>query len=269
MQASPGLARSMHRIILFISFLFIVIVMSFDTACAGKRDVIPPMDMNMQAVIRTRDLTELSGLPPLFQEYSFNNDYLKKYTTLQYQISLIEQLIQRQSNIARIGKIYSDLGIPYTPPGVPEEICKKLPPNALCRNETIPGHSQEPDIKSNFLPEEVKATNLAETMEKKEEKSQKEKTITWAEINCTGDKCSAVVTMDEKNNRRRTITEGDILSDGSVVKNISFSGINVEKRGNILPLRPSRTPSRGGSSSPVIERIFDEVNTETPQNRVK
>ncbi len=239
------------QFLIFLTLAISGIFIPFHNAEAQRNNgnMLPPMNIHSEDL--ANDLTEILKIPTSYPKYDFDNPYLKEYANLQYQISLLEQLIRRQGNIARLEKIYANLGVPFIPPPIPAEICGKIPENYLCPDSKFSLFKKtslpEKEIKTVSQPQAGKSTSSKKP--KKEDKPE----ITWAEISCTGKKCTAVISIDDDSNQRRSVRTEDILADGSVVKEISFTGVTVEKDGKEVSLRPSKSPLSGGSASPSMQ----------------
>ncbi len=253
------------------SFYFLALIfctLPFAGALAQHKDVLPPMNMAPRPFIE--DLTEVAKIPESGSSHEFKNAFLRDYSDLQYQISLIEQLIRRQGNIARLEKIYLELGIPFFPPPIPAGICERIPDNLIC-NDGYPASLQKIPRPEPAKTEPVKVLAVKESPSAGDPKIA-DHGIKWAEISCSGSDCTAVVIVDDLDSHRRTVKEGDTLPKGFKVKEISFSGVTIEKEGRISLLSPSKSSSFGGYSSPAIRSISamespdKKVNAEDPTN---
>lgn len=205
-------------------------------------------------------------LPPRNQNFSMNNPYLEDLLQLQYQIGLLERMIQRQGNIARLEKSYLELGLPFAQPLPPKGICEQLPANVPC-------HRAYPEMYDIILPEIVPLDSLIEeplsvdmlaeddpalVPEKPKDEISIERQATfyrWVEVLCGGGVCSAVILKEGDRNSRRTVLVGDTLEKGKIeVSEISSAGVIVKEAGQDVKLSAALAPSQGGPSSPIFAK---------------
>jgi hypothetical protein len=229
------------------------------------QDRIPKIDaLNQEKPI------ELPMPNDYFSGFDTNNVYLEDTLRLQYQISLLEKMIQRQSSISRLEKNYQELGLPFRQPLPPRGICEQIPAN-------IPCYRAYPELYDVVLPvvgqldtlieEPLSVDMILDESELREEPSapapdshKKAEPVSyvadrynWTEVLCGGGVCSAVVVKDNNPMLRRTVQEGDLLEGGNItVGKITAKGVTVLEEGKTVSLSPARAPGQGGPVSPVM-----------------
>ena len=202
---------------------------------------------------------------PQNPNFQLKNQFLEDTLRLQYQISLLESMIQRQSGIARLEKNYLDLGVSFEQPAPPRGICEQLPAN-------IPCYRAYPELYDIVLPEIQQLDLLIEeplTIEQVEippteldlPEPEPENILAlptksvatqyaWAEILCGGGVCSGVVVKNNDSSKRRTVQVGDTLESGSIeVAEISSIGITLRDGEETIKIDPAVAPGLGGPNS--------------------
>lgn len=242
--------------------VIVPIVISLAFSPAKAQDKLPVID-----ALNKEEVTNLP-LSQGFSNYQSNNLYLEDTLKLQYQISLLEKMIERQGNIARLEKSYMDLGLPFDQPIPPRGICEQIPAN-------IPCHRAHPDLYNIILPEVgqldmlieeplsvdmiVSGTQASQESKKQEalapdpvEEPKLAENYNWTEVLCGGGVCSAVIIKDNDSTLRRTVQEGDTLEDGKIsVKSITATGVILSEGGQDVALKPAIDPF-GGVISPIL-----------------
>lgn len=210
--------------------------------------------------------------PSAVPDIKLNNAYLIDIVKLQYQISLLTDLLERQRNVAEIKQNYDNLGVAFEAPPPPFDLCQLVPVNIPCfkaypylypRIQEIEARekakrdaqarakqvvSSRPQ-RAEKLPVKVKAVAKAKP------KPKKKKEITtpynWADIFCVGGECRAILVEGSNSNSRQTVFEGDELLDGSKITKITASQVKITKKGKNFDLEPAPAVSDGGPVSPL------------------
>lgn len=203
-------------------------------------------------------------------ETAFNrlrNPLLSDTMLLQYQISLLKVMIKRQGEIDRIAQSYKKLDLPFKQPAPDKTVCERLPENLLCilyypdlfgydvdkmsgmppmltgldfmMAPATPAPTPAPVAPAPSAPVAAPAPPPVEPEEEKVSSPYQ-----WADIQCAGRACRAVLLDTEKTGRRMTVRMGEKLPDESIVQDISIAGVRVSKKGESLALDPApATPS--------------------------
>ncbi len=235
-----------------ISVLSLLFLVCGTSSVMAQRNSLPPLGFPTASELREM---ELKVDPLIEKQINIENEYLGNTIQLQFQISLLNQMIQRQGGISRLQEAYSSLGVPFEPPPPPRSICEELPLNMPC-------HRAYPRLyKYTFtgapIPDPLDITELMdepEPVEVPDDAYEVTTDFTWAEIRCKNLECQAVITEDDRENTRRTVVSGDILADGAEIIRISVKGVQVLKEKTLISLNPSKAPSRGGPESPIYTR---------------
>ena len=115
--------KTMIKRILYVSvFSFLAC-----TATAQAQDSIPRM-MLKSADQPSAIVSPVQKAKPI----ETDNDYLQDTLRLQYEISLLQRMIQRQSSIARLENNFAELGLGFEQPAPPFGVCEQLPVNIPC-----------------------------------------------------------------------------------------------------------------------------------------
>lgn len=179
--------------------------------------------------------------------------YLSGILQLQDQIELIKKLSERQETLAKLRETYGTLEIPFTAPPPTRSVCEKIPPSLVCVEAY-------PDLLKVAMPAEDLGDDLPVAppvaMAPTPNYVPLEDTgpdYRWTDVSCAGGACRAVIVEADNGRARRTVAEGDTLSDGeTVVSRIAFEGVRVTRGGKDRALMPAVAPSRGGSASPLF-----------------
>lgn len=200
--------------------------------------------------------------------FGLRNQYFTDITTIQYQIRLLEVLIERQQKNQEIASAYQAIGIPHSEVPPPRGTCEQLPYNKLCAKfypeifglkkpmQVLAQQSQQ--SLQDFIDGRQPPASTGEDESSRPEKPRKPKGFEppyeWAEISCAVGVCKAVLVPtkgDDKN--RRGVIEGSRLSDGITIVKIGFNEIIAEnEKGERKALSPNRAPERGGVISPIF-----------------
>ncbi len=218
---------------------------------------------------------EVEGLSIDFDE-AFNtieNPYLSDTIKLQYQISLIEKLVERQAALKQINESYASLGIKYDAPPPPRGICAQLPSNAPCL-EAYPNlygsladerrahyaelkakadaaiaaaqaaanrASNAPVRKEGETDEEAAARAKKEAAARKARNDaiERKNRYRWTEVSCLTGDCRGVLVKARDTGYRVTVRPGSRLPDGTVVQQVSTKGIRVSIMGDVINVRPA------------------------------
>ena len=219
------------------------------------------------------------------------NNYLEDVIKLQYQISLLKQLLDRQKKIQQVADSYRNLGVTFESPPPPFELCRLVPVNipcfeaypylyprlreleerekakrqaqAIAFKEAAKAQQQKPKSDSLPVKKVQKKTEKTATKPKPPKKKEITTDYKWADIFCIIDECKAIIIEGDDGNSRQTILEGDELLDGSKVLSITSSFVKVVKEGKNLILEPAPAVSDGGPASPLS--ILFESEAATPE----
>ncbi len=194
------------------------------------------------------------------------NPYLGGILQLQDQIELIKKLSERQETLAKLRETYGALGIPFTAPPPTRSVCEKIPPSLVCVEAY-------PDLLKVAMPMEDLGENLPVVPSVAVAPTPDPGPVEdvgpdyrWTDVSCAGGTCRAVIVEADDGRARRTVAEGDTLSDGeTVVSRIAFEGVRVTHGGKDWALMPAVAPSRGGSASPLFS--INRASTGRPAAR--
>lgn len=177
---------------------------------------------------------------------------MRDILVLQNQINLLQGLIQRQSNIQQISENYKNVGIPFIPPAPPQSICEKLPVNILCLN-FYPDIEKNVSVIDDFEPilPSVTMQNQLDAlgnidiggMDDGMDSNQYNDVViddgySWADIQCLGNNCNALLVSNNDSNIRVRLNEGDSLDSKTKVVSISSFKVTVKKDGELIDLQP-------------------------------
>ncbi|USO06883.1 MAG: hypothetical protein H6866_05375 [Rhodospirillales bacterium] len=232
---------------------------------------------NLPSVITPGDVDGLSvDFDDAFD--SIESPYLSDTIKMQYQISLLDKLIERQSKLEQIATSYDALGIPFTPPPPPRGICVQLPANAPCLKAY-------PDLYKGLIAErkthyddmkkkiEAEAEAAARRMglpvqsasaandpaaaararkeeaerKAKEEAAERKDRYRWTDVTCLTGSCYGVLIKPKEDGYRVTVRPGTRLPDGTLVQQISTSGIRISLKGDVIDVRPA--PGEGANTA--------------------
>lgn len=213
---------------------------------------------------------------------NIQNAYFTDAIRLQYQISLMQQLLQWHSQINKLKVAYDSIGHPFLLPKPPQNICKELPRNMICVH-SYPDLYPDEDGNAPFTPgldpsqnvfldpidnpELRQARVISASLPVDNVVPQRQEPVPalaavkppkpsvnyqWSNISCALGKCKAVVT---DGSYRQTIRAGDKLIDDAVVKKISVDGVIVTKDGEEIMVGPA--PANIDTATPATLSSFD------------
>lgn len=196
------------------------------------------------------DSTNEASLVPSFDEAfaAIKNPLLSDQIKLQYQIELLDKMTARQAALEQIAESYAKLGIEYKAPAPPLTLCRQLPPNALCIKYYPDVYKDIVDARKAAFEArkppviEIAPPKLSDGTPAPVAARAPAKPVAayyWSDIQCLSGQCRAVVTSMDNPASRRRVRVGDRLSDKSVVRSISASGVEVVKEKETLSLMPA------------------------------
>ena len=273
------------KLYLFIfSFVFsVLLTVPFSNSAQAIEGVISGGQSTAADFLSTRPTSvrrSRSLIQPSFPKLSFgqHNKYFTDIIKLQYQISLLQTLIERQKQDQEIQKSFSEMGIPYMPSAPKRTMCEELPLNDLCamfymdlyegqKASNLASKSDDPnatlqDIIDSMPSEGKKSTGktAASTgqeqpfgaVKQEEKKKQFNPAYKWADISCVKGVCRATLVKDSKE-RVTDYTGSDLAGEDIIVGDISFNNVVlVNKEGERKRLRPAASPEQGGVKSPLL-----------------
>lgn len=244
------------KIFTLITLCTVCAVVSASPSKGLAQDTVPP--------ITGLGATDTVQLPLVMGSNRFGTDnlYLEDTLHLQYQISLLERMVERQAGIARLEKNYMDLGVMFDQPAPPHGICRQIPANIPCfraypdlYDVVLPEYSMidtEDEItEEEFAPEPVSAPEPQPIVQPPAPRLSD--SYRWAEILCGGGVCSATLIKSGDPKFRRTVQEGDTLEDGTITVTAISSMVKVTEGGKETELTAALAPSQGGPSSPYLD----------------
>lgn len=198
-----------------------------------------------------------------FPKMSFGegNKYFGDITTIQYQISLLNVLVERQRKNKEIQTAMRGIGIPYKEPAPGKSTCVELPKNKLCSKfypelydmtiepiatQTMDGSFQD-FINERTLP------NTPDIIEQAPPRAVSKTVYLWTDITCIFNTCR-VVLIPANGGSRISVKEGDPIGSAYTVEAINASQVNLKDNatGEIIKLQPAPSSATGGSTSPFI-----------------
>lgn len=242
---------------------------------------------------------EVGGLSVDFDD-AFNtipNDYLSDSMKLNYQISLLEKMVERQSALGKVGDSFSKLGIAFEEPAPPRGICQQLPVNAPCLkaypdlysalvssrkayykeleaqsaavNGPAPGVSAEESAEDKARREKEEAAR-----KEREAKKERQSRYTWTNVTCVIGQCHGVIigANDKNKGFRATVHKGARLPDDTLVQDVSADGIRVSIDGDSIALRPApgeeptvaAAGSEGNAAAVMADQLSNAPDVMTP-----
>lgn len=215
---------------------------------------------------------------------NITNPFLSDSIKLNYQITLLEKMTQRQAELTKISEAFAALGIPYSEPAPSYTLCGQLPPNVPClrhypdlyqslvneRRQHYAKVELENAISSGVVSEQVAALDpkLAERAKKEREAAEqrakearlareaeeRKNRYRWSDVSCLSGDCRGVVTG--AGTFRATVRKGMRLPDGSLVESIDRSGITLLIDGDRIALRPD--PKESGNTQTSRLNVVDD-----------
>lgn len=248
---------------------------------------VPPMDRQAD-----RDST-LN--PDNFTEFQLRNKYLDDKIKLQYQIALINNLIEWQKQVQKIEEAYAAIGVNFDQAKPARAICEQVPINLPCYRaypDLYPAmHAEVEQQRKEIVDEAVEAAKqrqgynrvVAEARapegvaafdtEQRQKAVQKERSqdvktgvksdFEWLEVFCLSGECQAVITRITDPDYRLTVSLGDALPDGSEISKIQPGRLEASKDGNIIVLKPAPLDNSGRTESDLpslrdLQKTFNE-----------
>lgn len=237
---------------------------SINNQLVNNSDVSPIMDSGLTIP----ETTQRQQFPKM--NFGQDNKYFTNITTLQYQNSLLESLVERQGKAKEIATSFKEIGLPFRQPAPPRSVCAELPKNDLCNSfySDLYANRIAPRLnavrENNDLMDERVTPIDAPVIQRK--KVTKKKTIIedvpyrWADISCVAGQCRAVLVGHgaESQAGRTTVTVGTIMKDGWQVDSIGFNQITMRRDARLETLNPLPI---GASKSPFFAGINQDANT--------
>lgn len=210
-----------------------------------------------------------------------DNEFLSDVVKLNYQISLLEKMVERQAELQKIKESFQIMGADFDVPAPPRGICAQLPANAACLKE-YPDLYAEIVANRKAYYERMRAEaaardpkNQAYAGESKEEaaarrareeaalreklaKAERKTRYKWTDITCTGGECRGVLVATARQGYRATVHRGSTLGDGTIVESVSKNGIVVSIAGDTIHVRPAPrdgSSSEDGASDSILKAI--------------
>jgi len=242
------------------------------TAAANAQDQSPGFSLPPSAIISPDEMEDLSvNFDDAFN--AIDNPYLADTIKLNYQISLLEKMAARQSELLKIGESYEALGMKFDEPAPSRGICEQLPPNAPCLKfypELYPdliakrtafveamiakqNQAQKVEVREGESKEDALARARAEEAARAEEKrkklaAQERKTrYMWTDIKCLAGQCEGVLIATRAQGYRASVKRGARLPDGTLVREVGKRGITVVIDGDTIAVRPA--PAEGEAAT--------------------
>lgn len=281
----------MRRFIVFITFFGFLA--GFGAADAAAEENLP--SFSIPSAILAEDVEILS---PDFNEsfQTIENGYLSDMLKLNYQISLLEKMVERQAALGRVAESFESMGVSFEAPPPPRGICIQLPVNAPClkaypdmyselvserkayydeqkakaeamRNLTSGQHPSGKEGDTGASAEEIAAEKARLEREEKERKEREAKAerrsrYLWTDVSCLAKSCRGVLVSEAKPGFRATVREGTRLDDGTYVQDISTDGIRIAIDGDTFVTRPADASLGDGSGQRVPTTILPEAVNE-------
>jgi|GEM_PF-5441075 len=215
---------------------------------------------------RGQNITDTADLTVDFDE-SFNiidNPYLADAMLLNYQISLLEKMAERQAEILKISDSFKAMGLPFEEPAPSVGLCKQLPPNAPCIRHypdlyqplvsQRKAHYSELQSRASGMPsvssDDPQARERARKMKEEQERRlaeakaraaalERATRYQWNDVTCVAGNCTGIITGQRMPGYRATVRKGTRLADGTLVSGIDTHGITVIIDGDRIALRPA------------------------------
>ena len=172
---------------------------------------------------------------------TIDNPFLSDIFKLNYQVTLLQKMVDRQGQLERIAESLGSMGASFKQPPPPRGICTQLPPNAPCLKaypELYPEivkarHAYYDELKAKSslngsgdtgakgeTPAETKARLEREAKAEKERleklaKAERLKRYEWTEVSCLRGTCKGVLIATKTDGYRATVHRGTVLVDGT------------------------------------------------------
>lgn len=217
------------------------------------------------------------GFPKMV--FGQSNKYFKDIVTIQYQISLLKILNDRQKQNVEIAKAFKEIGLPYKEPPPSKSVCEEIPKNLLCitfypeiysDSDIAPINNSKEQISLQDMinqrpsPKDAEPKVIIHGVKKQKKKvapKPKEPEVKvfdpnykWMEITCSKGQCRALL-RNTKTKKSMTVFQGDYIpssvkDERIQVANIEFNKVTLmNQKAEIKDIRPALSPARGGPSS--------------------
>jgi hypothetical protein len=208
---------------------------------------------------------------------SFNaidSPYLSGALLLNYQISLLEKMNERQATLLKISDSFAAMGLPFEEPAPARGLCEQLPPNAPCLKHYPELYQVLVDSRKAFYAEQNKkmATGAmidpndpAAVERARKAKEEQERRLAeakakaaaleratryqWTDVKCAAGICTGVVIRPKEAGYRATVQKGARLGDGTLITDIHLHGISAVIDGDRIDLRPAPGEADGAATA--------------------
>lgn len=194
-----------------------------------------------------------------------SNPYFHETLTLHHQIGLLEQMIRRQSYIARLEKNYIELGLPFVEPAPPRGICEQIPANIPCARSYPDIYDISLPVVSDFDAIPLSIDMLKQDLEKKKETFLSDQ-YRRSDIACDGDICEATIIDIMDPSKPLYLKEGDQFANDQLrVVKVSFNGVFIEERGQTRKIEILQEAMRDVIRSMPSSVFENESEEERPE----
>lgn len=221
------------------------------------------------------------------------NNYLSDSMKLNYQISLLEKMVERQSALDKVGDSFDKLGVDFDAPPPPRGICAQLPANAPCLKAYPDLYGELVSSRKAYYEElnakatgalsgtnmgasdqenaEAKAAREKAEAERKEREAKKERQerYRWSNVSCVIGQCHGVIVSGKDDGFRATVRKGMRLPDNTLVQDISATGIRVSIDGDSIALRPAPGDSSVATNADGTPATANEMGGLAPDGLQK
>jgi len=225
---------------------------------------------------------------------TIENPFLSDIFKLNYQVTLLQKMVDRQGQLERISESLGSMGASFKQPPPPRGICTQLPPNAPCLKaypELYPDivkarHAYYDELKAKSsmnnagdagpkgeTAAETKARLEREAKAEKERleklaKAERQKRYEWTEVSCLRGTCKGVLIATKTDGYRATVHRGTVLVDGTVVKDVTPDGIKISIDGDQIAVRPAAAatdaPKQADTAAAMGDKFFSGVGGGAP-----
>ena len=208
---------------------FIILTMMFYalfvTIPAHSQEIDEPDRMSISSDISIPEAQQREQFPKL--NFGQDNQYFTNITTLQYQNSLLEILMERQQKTKEIANSFKTIGLPFRQPPPPRNVCAELPKNQLCESFYSDLYGATKIAPRQDRPAKTTAVDTSTPVKKavKKVKKPKKPPYRWADISCVAGDCRAVLVGFGQGAQagRSSVKIGTQLKDGWRVDDIGFN----------------------------------------------
>lgn len=224
---------------------------------------------------------------PSFPKMMFgqNNKYFNDVVTIQYQISLLKVLVERQSQNLSIAESLRGIGLEFNEPPPARSVCEELPKNLLCvrfypsiygMDDISPVQTSREQISlQDMIKDRPKPPVLdgereeaIVDLEALEEDKGPEKAAPkkfappyqWTEISCVAGQCKAAL-LNQRTGQVISVSQGDFLDlkQEILVSEIAFNSVVLSnEKGEMKKLKPAPSPESGGPASTLLNMRADQ-----------